>query len=62
MDKPEYMALSSVDTEQEDPSPRKQCDQMAKNKDIKKLAACDLESATDSWPWGAFFQTFALMF
>lgn len=46
-----------MDTDEEDLGPGRQRDQMAKNKDSKKLAACDLESATDLWPQGACFET-----
>lgn len=41
----------------EPPRPRRQSDQMAENKDVKKLAACDLERATHSHPTGSLFET-----
>lgn len=59
-DKPEHMALSSMDTEQEDSSHRRQYDQMTEIKDVKKLTACELESATNWWPAGNLFETLCL--
>lgn len=59
-DKPGHMALSSMDTEQEDPSDRRQYDQMTEIKDVKKLTACELESATDWRSAGSLFETLCL--
>ena len=56
------MALSSMDTEHQGSGPRRQCDWMAENKDIKKLAACDLESAGTCGLKEPFWDSSALMF
>lgn len=58
--KPRHMALSSMDTEQEDPSHRRQYDQMTETKDVKKLTSCELESATDWQSAGSLFETLCL--
>lgn len=57
-DKPGHMALSSM--EQEDPSHRRQYDQMTEIKNVNKLTACELENATDWWPAGNLFDTLCL--
>ena len=59
--KPGSVALSSVDTEHRGPSPGRQCDWKAENKDIRKLAACELEGAVTCGLREPFGDSSALM-